>query len=119
MPRTTKRMPFLFATLVLALLWGCASQDSKPLPRPKPVVDRPPVEERALLSLGGKFCEFYLNDVGGALKRLTGVKAVDFTTMKGHAIVTFEVGSVSPVQFLSAVGSVKGEGYFCKAEVLP
>jgi copper chaperone CopZ len=74
-------------------------------------------DQRTILILGGKFCDFYYKDVEAALKDVPGVRDVDFKTMKGHAIVTFESGNVNPVDLLSAVRTVKGDGYYCKATV--
>jgi hypothetical protein len=76
-------------------------------------------EKRAVLSLTGQFCEFYLPQVGTALERVPGVIGVDFKTVKGGAVVTYESGKLSPVALLSAISSVKGDGYFCKGKVVP
>lgn len=76
-------------------------------------------EKRAVLSLTGQFCEFYLPQVGAALERVPGVIGVDFKTVKGGAVVTYESGKLSPVALLSAISSVKGDGYFCKGKVVP
>jgi hypothetical protein len=74
---------------------------------------------RAILKLGGQFCEFDLPGVEQALLRVTGVKAVDLRTMKGAVMVTYEAGNVSPTAMLSAVRSVKGDGYYCTAKIMP
>ena len=74
---------------------------------------------RAILKLGGQFCEFDLPGVEQALLKVTGVKAVDLRTMKGAAMVTYEAGNVSPTAMLSAVRSVKGDGYHCTAKIMP
>lgn len=81
--------------------------------------DRSDVEKRAVLSLTGHFCEFYLPQVEAALGKVPGVIAVDFKTVKGGAVVTYEAGKLSPVALLSAVSSVRGEGYYCKGKVVP
>jgi copper chaperone CopZ len=70
------------------------------------------------LMLGGKFCDSYLDDVEGALKKVAGVKGVDFKGMKGHAVVKVEPGKVKPEQLVSAVNGVKGSGWYCAAEVM-
>ena len=51
-----------------------------------------------MIMLGGKYCEAYLGDVEDALTKVAGVKAVDFKSMKGHAVVTIESGKVKPEQ---------------------
>lgn len=76
-------------------------------------------EKRAVLSLTGQFCEFYLPQVEAALERVPGVVEVDFKTVKGGAVVTYESGKLSPVALLSAISSVRGDGYFCKGKVVP
>jgi mercuric ion binding protein len=80
---------------------------------------RSETERRAVLSLNGPFCEFYLPQVEGAIERVPGVIGVDFKTVKGGVVVTYEAGKLSPIALLSAVNSVKGDGYFCKAKVVP
>ena len=49
-------------------------------------------ERRAILKLGGQFCEFDLPGVEQALLKVPGVKAVDLRTMIGAAMVTYEAG---------------------------
>ena len=74
-------------------------------------------EEKVMLMLGGKFCEAYLGDVEAALAKLSGVKAVDLKSMKGHAVVTVESGKVKPAQLVTAVNGVKGDSWECTGEV--
>jgi len=74
-------------------------------------------EQKVTLALGGTFCDLYLGEVETALKKVTGVTAVDFKSMKGHAVVTGEAGKMKPEQLTAAVNSVKGDGWHCKAEV--
>ena len=81
--------------------------------------DRSDLEKRAVLSLTGQFCEFYLPQVEAALEKVPGVLAVDFKTVKGGAVVTYESGKLSPVALLTAVNSVHGQGYYCKGKVVP
>ena len=75
-------------------------------------------EEKIMLMLGGKFCEAYLGDVEAALAKLSGVKAVDLNSMKGHAVVTIESGKVKPEQLATAVNGVKGDSWYCTGEVM-
>lgn len=75
-------------------------------------------DQQVTLALGGKFCEFYGGDVQKALMNVTGVKAVDVNSKKGHAIVTAEGGKVKPEQLTAAVNAVKGDGWHCKADVV-
>ena len=75
-------------------------------------------EEKVMLMLGGKYCDAYLGNVETALKKLQGVKAVDFKSMAGHAIVTIESGKVKPEQLATAVNGVKGDSWYCTAEVM-
>lgn len=75
-------------------------------------------EEKVMLMLGGKFCEAYLGDVEATLAKLSGVKAVDLKSMKGHAVVTIESGKVKPAQLATAVNGVKGDSWYCTGEVM-
>jgi periplasmic mercuric ion binding protein len=75
-------------------------------------------EEKVMLMLGGKYCDAYLGDVEAALAKLSGVKAVDLKSMKGHAVVTVESGKVKPAQLVTAVNGVKGDSWYCTSEVM-
>ena len=69
--------------------------------------------QRVNIKLSGEYCKFYLLDVDKALKKVAGVKGLDFQTMKDHVIVTMMHGTVKPQELLSAIRSVKGDGYHC------
>lgn len=114
----------------LFMLTACAAKDCMPsrgqaslirgtAATPVEEEDRTGSEKRTVLSLTGQFCEFYLPQVGAALERVPGVIGVDFKTVKGGAVVTYESGKLSPVALLSAISSVKGDGYFCRGKVVP
>ena len=81
---------------------------------PLPVVA---ADQQITLTLGGKFCEFYGGDVQKALMNVTGVKAVDLGSKKGHAVVTVDAGKVNPTQLTAAVNVLKGDGWYCKSEI--
>jgi copper chaperone CopZ len=75
-------------------------------------------EQKVTLMLGGKFCEAYLGDVEGALGKISGVRAVDLKSMKGHAVVTIDGEKVKSDQLAAAVNRVKGDGWHCTGEVM-
>jgi periplasmic mercuric ion binding protein len=75
-------------------------------------------EQKIVLMLGGKFCEAYLGDVERALAKLSGVKAVDLKSMKGHAVVTLDGERVKTDQLAAAVNGIKGDGWHCTGEVM-
>ena len=75
-------------------------------------------EKQITLILGGKFCEFYPDNIKKALTELSGVKAVDLARMKGHAIVTVDPSKTKPEELTAAVNTVKGSGWYCTAEVV-
>ena len=70
------------------------------------------------LMLGGQFCEFYPDNIKQALTELSGVKAVDLESKKGHAIVTVDPSKTKPDELTAAVNKVKGSGWHCTAEVM-
>lgn len=126
--RTAWLLSLGFTVLMIA---ACATKDCVP-PRgvtssvrqataaaPLEEEERTGSEKRAVLSLTGQFCEFYLPHVEAALEKVPGVIGVDFKTVKGGAVVTYESGKLSPVALLSAISSVKGDGYYCKGKVVP
>lgn len=73
-------------------------------------------DQKVTLALGGKMCELYRPSVESALRKVQGVTAVDFKSVKGSVVVTAGP-SVRPSQLEDAVNGVKGEGWYCKAEV--
>jgi copper chaperone CopZ len=75
-------------------------------------------EEKVTLKLGGTFCDLYLGEVETALKKMAGVKAVDFKAKRGHAVVTGESGTMNTGKLVNAVNGLKGDNWHCKAEVV-
>ncbi|THI88237.1 MAG: cation transporter [Nitrospira sp. CG24A] len=75
-------------------------------------------EQKIIMMLGGKFCEAYLGDVEVTLAKLSGVKAVDLKSMKGHAVVTIEGEKVKADQLAAAVNGVKGDGWYCTGQTM-
>lgn len=107
---------------------ACTSQPC-PAPsaelRPKPVITPAAVEssgtaeeQRAVIALGGQYCEFYVPSVEAALMKVPGVKKLDFRTVKDHVVVTYALGTASPTSLLNAISSVRGEDYFCKGKII-
>jgi copper chaperone CopZ len=75
-------------------------------------------EQRITLMLGGSYCDLYLGEVESAVKKVSGVKAVDFKSMKGHAVVTVEGDKTTSKQLVEAVNNIKGDGWHCHAKVM-
>jgi mercuric ion binding protein len=75
-------------------------------------------EQKIVVMLGGKFCDAYLGDVEMALTKLSGVKAVDLKSMKGHAVVTIDGEKVKADQLATAVNGVKGDGWYCTGQTM-
>ena len=73
-------------------------------------------DQKVTLALGGKMCDLYRPSVETALKKISGVTALDFKSVKGSVIVTAD-SSVKPGKLEDAVNGVKGEGWHCTAEV--
>jgi hypothetical protein len=75
-------------------------------------------DQKLTLMLGGKLCDAYLGDLESALKKVPGVKAVDFKSIKGHAIVTVKAGKARVDQLAHVVNGVKGDGWHCTAQAM-
>jgi len=73
-------------------------------------------DQKVTLALGGKMCELYRPSVESALRKVRGVTAVDFKSVKGSVVVTAGP-SVKPAQLEDAVNGVKGEGWYCEGKV--
>ena len=73
-------------------------------------------DQKVTLALGGKMCDLYRPSVEAALKKVSGVTALDFKSVKGSVIVTADA-SVKPDTLEDAVNGVKGDGWHCTAEV--
>lgn len=75
-------------------------------------------DKEVTLNLGGKFCEFYPEDITAALKKLPGVKSVDAAERRKFVTVKYEEGKVTPTQMVTAIGGVKEEGkWHCEAVI--
>ena len=73
-------------------------------------------QQRVAIRISGRYCLFHAFDLEQALKRVSGVMAVDFEAMRGNVIVVMKAGKVNPDHLLSAVRGVKGDGYYCRGE---
>ena len=73
-------------------------------------------DQKVTLALGGKMCDLYRPSVEAALKKVSGVTALDFKSVNGSVVVTAD-SSVKPGKLADAVNGVKGEGWYCTAEV--
>jgi mercuric ion binding protein len=78
-------------------------------------------DQKTTLMLGGKFCEFYPNEITVALMAVKGVKSVDINSMGGQAIVAHD-GTVKPDALIEAMKGVKGTkagvDWYCTAELM-
>lgn len=75
-------------------------------------------DKEVTLNLGGKFCEFYPEDITAALKKLPGVKSVNAAERQKFVVVQYDAGKVTPEQMVTAIGGVKEEGkWHCTAKV--
>jgi len=50
--------------------------------------------------------------------KLSGVKAVDLKSMKGHAVVTIDGERVKTDQLAAAVNGIKGDGWHCTGRAM-
>ncbi len=73
-------------------------------------------DQKVTLALGGKMCDLYRPSVEAALKKVPGVTALDFKSVKGSVVVTADA-AVKPDKLADAVNGVKGDGWYCEAEV--
>lgn len=73
-------------------------------------------DQKITLALGGKMCDLYRPSVESALRKVAGVTAVDFKSVKGSVVVTAGP-SVKPGQLEDAVNGVKGQGWYCEGKV--
>ena len=73
-------------------------------------------EQKVTLALSGKMCDLYRPSVEAALKKVPGVTALDFKSVKGSVVVTADA-SVKPGKLEDAVNGVKGEGWFCEGKI--
>lgn len=73
-------------------------------------------EQKITLALGGKMCDLYRPSVEAALKKVPGVAALDFKSVKGSVVVTADA-SVKPGKLEDTVNGVKGEGWYCEGKV--
>jgi copper chaperone CopZ len=69
------------------------------------------------LKLGGQSCQQHIVQVESALLRLRGITLVDIEARQGYVIVGYDSTMVSIAKMLQAVGSKRGEDWFCTAHV--
>ncbi|HTP40974.1 MAG TPA: hypothetical protein VML36_00990 [Nitrospiria bacterium] len=78
-------------------------------------------EQKTVLMLGGKFCDFYPKEITDAMMAVKGVTSVDLKSMKGHAVVSHDA-TVNPATLVTAMKAVKGTKmgveWYCTAEAM-
>src|SRR5579872_1896355 len=79
-------------------------------------------DQKVTLMLGGKSCASHQKEITDALMGVKGVKGVDLTSMKGHALVTHD-GTVKAEALVDALaknakGSENGKEWSCTAEAM-
>jgi len=75
-------------------------------------------DKTVTLNLGGKFCEFYPDEVAAALRKLPGVKSADTKQGQKFAVVQYDASQVNTDKMIAAVKGVKQEGmWHCEATV--
>lgn len=112
MNRTTKLfvIPIITILAALATIIALISVTTSPA--------QAATDKEVTLNLGGKFCEFYPEDITAALNKLPGVKSVDAEERRKFVIVKYEDGKVTPANMVTAIAGVKEEGkWHCEATV--
>ncbi|MFI5304907.1 MAG: heavy metal-associated domain-containing protein [Nitrospiria bacterium] len=74
-------------------------------------------DQKTVLMLGGDYCESYPKELTKALMKVKGVKSVDLSSMPGHVLVVHD-DSVVPKTLADVVNGVKGDGWFCTAQIM-
>lgn len=87
------------------------------------VTPAPAAEQKAVLMITGKSCLSHPKEITDALLGVKGVKTVDLSSMKGHAVVTHD-GTVKPEALIEALKKAKGKDgmgmeWACDAEAMP
>lgn len=72
--------------------------------------------EKIRVRLDGRFRGEHLKAIERVLKRLVGVKSVNLSSMKGHAIVEVTSDKVRSCHLVDAIETVRGPGWHCTAE---
>ena len=76
-------------------------------------------EKKVSIVLGGKFCNFYLDDVKNALMKVPGVTAVSFNSAQDHVYVTGDDTQMKTGDLISTISAVKGSTWFCTGKASP
>ena len=74
-------------------------------------------EETVRLDLGGKFCEFYPDEITDVVMALPGVKKVDAVKKRKFVMVEFDAEKTAPKEMIAAIEKLKGDRWFCAAAV--
>lgn len=80
-------------------------------------VQEVPAVNQVIVQIGGRFCEYYREEVEGALRRFPTVQAVEFLNDHGTVLVQYQPAGVLPAQFAASVERALASGIGCKAWV--
>lgn len=74
--------------------------------------------EKLTLKLGGNYCNFYLDDVTKAVKKVAGVRHVSYNKAQDRVYVTGDSKTLKESDLINAIDAVKGSSWNCEAHSL-
>lgn len=102
--------------LAVVLSVGVSVQ-AEDIPETSAEEDQKDAVGQTIVQIGGRFCEYYREEVEGALRRFPAVQAVEFLNNHGTVLVRYRTDDVPPVQLAAAVEQALASGIGCKAWV--
>lgn len=72
---------------------------------------------QVIVQIGGRFCEYYRDEVEGALRRSPAVQDEEFLNDHGTVLVRYQADGARPAQFAESVEQALASGIGCKAWV--
>lgn len=70
------------------------------------------------IALKGNNCNWYLDDVKNALQKALGVSSIKFNSSQDKAIVSGDPHKLKASRLVSAVNALKGDGWYCKVNIV-
>ncbi|MFO0706899.1 MAG: hypothetical protein U0412_08595 [Nitrospira sp.] len=96
----------------------CLSAQAGELSQPASTAEEPGgAASQVIVQIGGRFCEYYRDEVEGALRRFSAVQAVEFLNNHGTVLVRYQTEAVTPAHLAASVEQALASGIGCKAWV--
>lgn len=107
---------YWFAAVFILALYTSGYAGNEPQSAGPPEL-MPGTTGQVIVQIGGRYCEYYREEVERALRRFPAVQAVEFLNDHGTVLVRYQSEGIPPAQLAESVEQALASGIGCRAWV--